>query len=335
MAVLFPWFAWLLVALVGAYLLVLAHDRRRGLPPGPHPLPVIGSLHLLGDQPHRSFARLAKIHGPLMSLRLGAVTTVVASSPAVAREFMQRHDTVLSNRTIPDALGDHAKNSMIWLPNNPRWRALRKIMATELFAPHRLDALQHLRRGKVQELVDHVGRLARGGQAVNVGRVAFVTSLNLLSRTMFSRDLTSLDDDDGASREFQEVVTDIMEAVGSPNVSDFFPPLAAADLQGWRRRLAKLFAQQHRVFDEEIDGRLRSREAGEPKKNDFLDLLLDAAEDDDNTAKLDRDTLRSLFTVNRKDFYKSIIIGIWEISCVFVSHGTRFSDHPIARSVRR
>ncbi|ONM05054.1 7-ethoxycoumarin O-deethylase [Zea mays] len=294
MAVLFPWVAWLLVSLVGACL--LARNRRRGLPPGPHPLPVIGSLHLLGDQPHRSFARLAEIHGPLMSLRLGAVTTVVASSPAVAREFMQRHDAFFSNRTIPDALGDHAKNSTIWLPNNPRWRALRKIMTTELFAPHRLDALQNLRREKVQELVDHVGRLACRGEAVNVGRVAFITSLNLLSRTMFSRDLTSLDDNDGASKEFQEVVTDIMEAVGSPNVSDFFPPLAAADLQGWRRRLAKLFAQQHRVFDREIDGRLRSREAGESKKNDFLDLLLDAAQDDDNTAKLDRDTLRSLFT---------------------------------------
>ncbi|CAD6213293.1 unnamed protein product [Miscanthus lutarioriparius] len=294
---LFPWLAWLLVSLAGIYLLGhLVHGRRRGLPPGPHPLPVIGSLHLLGNQPHRSLARLAKVHGPLMSLRLGAVTTVVASSPAAAREILQRHDAIFSNRTIPDALGDHAKNSMIWLPNNPRWRALRKIMATDLFAPHRLDALQHLRREKVQELVDHVGRLARRGQAVNVGRVAFITSLNLLSRTMFSHDLTSLDDDDGASREFQEVVTDIMEAVGSPNVSDFFPPLAAADLQGWRRRLAKLFAQKHRVFDEEIDGRLRSREAGVPKKNDFLDLLLDAAEDDDNTAKLDRDTLRSLFT---------------------------------------
>ncbi|CAD6205583.1 unnamed protein product [Miscanthus lutarioriparius] len=294
---LFPWLAWLLLSLVGIYLLGhLVHGRRRrGLPPGPHPLPVIGSLHLLGNQPHRSLARLAKVHGPLMSLRLGAVTTVVASSPAAAREILQRHDAVFSNRSVPDAPGAHAKNSSVWLPNAPRWRALRKIMGAELFAPHRLDALQHLRRDKVQELVDHVGRLACKGEAVIVGRVAFTTSLNLVARTIFSRDLTSLDDD-GGSREFQEVVTDIMEAVGSPNVSDFFPALAPADLQGWRRRLAGLFARLHRIFDEEIDGRLRGREAGEPKKNDFLDLLLDAAEDDDNTAGLDRDTLRSLFT---------------------------------------
>jgi cytochrome P450 len=309
--VLFPWLAWLLVSLAAVYLLgLLGHGRRRGLPPGPRPLPVIGSLHLLGNQPHRSLARLAKAHGPLMTLRLGAVTTVVASSPAAAREFLQRHDAVFSNRSVPDSSGDHAGNSSVWLPNAPRWRALRKIMGTELFAPHRLDALQHLRREKARELVDHVGRLARSGEAVNVGRVAFTTSLNLVSRTIFSRDLTSLDDDGGSS-EFQEVVTGIMEALASPNVSDFFPALAAADLQGWRRHLARLFARQHRIFDEEIDARLRGREAGEPNKNDFLDLLLDAAEDGDNTARLDnRDTLRSLFTVSSND------LSIWSLFTV-------------------
>ncbi|KAF8768561.1 hypothetical protein HU200_007505 [Digitaria exilis] len=306
--VLFPWLACLLVSLVTVVYL-LRHDRRRrhDLPPGPRPLPIIGSLHLLGTQPHRSLARLAKTHGPLISLRLGTVTTVVASSPSAAREILQRHDAVFSNRSVPDAPGDHSRNSSVWLPNAPRWRALRKIMGTELFAPHRLDALRHLRRDKVQELVEHVGRLAREGVPVSVGRVAFTTSLNLVSSTIFSRNLASLDDD-GECREFQEVVTDIMEAVGSPNVSDYFPALAKADLQGWRRHLAWLFARLHRIFDEEIDARLRGRReagGGEAKKNDdFLDLLLDAAEDGDNTAGLDRDTLRSLFTVR----YRSLPI---------------------------
>jgi cytochrome P450 len=164
-------------------------------------------------------------------------------------------------------------------------------MGTELFAPTR-------RHDKVRELVAHVAWLARGGgqQArVNVGRVAFTTSLNLVSCTIFSRDLTSLDDHSG-STEFQEVVTDIMEAVGSPNVSDFFPALARGDLQGWRRRLARLFARLHRIFDQEIDQRLRDRQASAPRKNDFLDLLLDAQQGGENTARLDRDTLRSMFT---------------------------------------
>ncbi|KAL6619158.1 hypothetical protein ACP70R_034297 [Stipagrostis hirtigluma subsp. patula] len=296
MAMLLPWLPWLLVSLLAVYFLDLLAHARRGLPPGPRPLPLIGSLHLLGDQPHRSLARLAKIHGPLMSLRLGAVTTVVVSSPEAAREFLQKHDAVFAHRSVPDAVRRHGENSVPWLPNSPRWRALRRLMATELFAPHRLDALQRLRREKVRELADHVGRLAREGAAVDVGRVAFTTSLNLLSRTIFSRDLTDLDDH-GGSKGFQEVVTEIMEAAGSPNLSDFFPALAAADLQGWRRRLSKLFARLHQVFDAEVDRRLRGRDSGGPRKDDFLDLLLDAAAaEDDNAAGLDRDTLRSMFT---------------------------------------
>jgi hypothetical protein len=294
---LFLWLSWLVLSLLSIYLLdLLAHSRRR-LPPGPRPLPLIGSLHLLGDQPHRSLAGLAKTYGPLMSLRLGAVTTVVVSSPDVAREFLLKHDAVFATRSAPDAAGDHTRNSVPWLPPGPRWRELRKIMATELFATHRLDALHELRQEKVSELVDHVARLARDGAAVDVGRVAFTTSLNLLSRTIFSRDLTSLDDR-GASKEFQQVVTDIMGAAGSPNLSDFFPALAAADLQGWRRRLAGLFERLHRVFDAEIEH--RRRVAGEEHgkvKDDFLRVLLRLAARDDDTAGLDDDTLRSVFTV--------------------------------------
>ncbi|VAH54069.1 unnamed protein product [Triticum turgidum subsp. durum] len=163
-------------------------------------------------------------------------------------------------------------------------------MATELFAPHRLDALHHLRSDKVRELTDHVARLAREGTAVNIGRVAFTTSLNLISRTIFSIDLTSLDDM-SSSMEFQEVITAIMEGLGTPNLSDFFPVLAPADLQGMRRRLARLFARLHAVFDAEVDQRLHGRDAGQPRKNDFLDVLLDVAAREDGKDLLDRETL--------------------------------------------
>lgn len=293
MAVLLPWLAWLMVSLLSVYLLDLfAHSRRR-LPPGPRPLPVIGNLHLLGSQPHRSLARLAKTHGPLMSLRLGTVTTVVVSSPSVAREFLQKHDAAFASRSVPDATGDHARNSVPWLPNGPRWRALRRTMAAELFAPHRLDALRHVRREKVRELVDHVGRLARDGEAVDVGQVVFTTGLNLLSRDLAELDARRCG---GEAKEIQGVCTEVMEVAGMANVSDFFPALKAADLQGARRRMTRLFKRLHRVFDAEMAQRLRGRGEGEPRKNDFLDVLLDDAK-----GAIDGDTLRPLFTVINND----------------------------------
>jgi hypothetical protein len=164
MAALFLWLPWLLLSLLAICFLDLLIHVRLNLPPGPRPLPLIGSLHLLGKQPHRSLAHLAKTHGPLMYEE-------VVSSPKVAREFFQKHDAAFATRSVPDAVVNHGSTSVVWMPNSPRWRTLRKIMSTELFAPHRLDALHHLRREKVRELVDYIGRQASQGAAVKVGVV--------------------------------------------------------------------------------------------------------------------------------------------------------------------
>nr|CAB3496496.1 unnamed protein product [Digitaria exilis] len=270
----------------------------RNLPPGPRPLPLIGNLLNLGSHPHRSLAHLAARHGPLMALRLGAVTTVIASTADAARDVLQRHDAALSTRSVPDAARACAYDeySMGWLPpGSPRWRAMRKVCSAELFAPRRLDAHQSLRRDKVRRLVSHVARVAReGGAPVDVGRVVFTTVLNLISCTVFSADLADLDDR-GVSGAFKGVIGEFMVLVGVPNASDFFPVLAPLDPQRLRKRLAKVFNKLHAIFDEQIEKRLQERAAGNDPKNDFLDLLLDYRGAEDGQG-FDRLTLLSLFT---------------------------------------
>ncbi|CAN1785346.1 Cytochrome P450 76C4 [Linum perenne] len=87
------------------------------LPPGPSGLPIIGNHHNLGDQPHKSLADLAQIHGPLMSLKLGQVTTIVASPSHVAKEILQKHDQVLSDRQTTSSTLEWAMAELLRNPD--------------------------------------------------------------------------------------------------------------------------------------------------------------------------------------------------------------------------
>ncbi|XP_066342668.1 geraniol 8-hydroxylase-like [Miscanthus floridulus] len=298
----------LVLVLSSLYLLGLYADSRRNLPPGPRPLPLVGSLFSLGALPHRSMARLAECHGPVMALRLGTVTTIVASSADAARDVLQRHDAAFSGRSLPDSTHAlaHYTHSMVWLPtSSPRWRALRKVCSGELFAPHRLDTHQSLRRDKVRQLVSHVALLARDGAPVAVARLAFVTALNLLSSTIFSTDLADIDiidDDSGSSpsSSFKGVLAELNATAGLTNVSDFFPEVARLDPQGLRRRIESLFQRLHAMMDKQIERRLQDRvapaaAAGPKKEKDFLDVLLDYRGAEDGRG-FDRQTLLSLLS---------------------------------------
>ncbi|KAI8542257.1 hypothetical protein RHMOL_Rhmol08G0124600 [Rhododendron molle] len=64
------------------------------------------------------------------------MAAVVISSPALAKEVLQKQDLAFSTRSIPDAL--HAKEqykySVVWLPVSDQWCSLRKIMASNMFS---------------------------------------------------------------------------------------------------------------------------------------------------------------------------------------------------------
>lgn len=160
------------------------------LPPGPRPLLVVGNLLQLSNLPYKSLAELAKTHGPIMTLRLGFVTTVVISSAAVAREVFQACDLPLSSRTIPESITpyQHDQLSLAWLPISPLWKTLRKILTSHMFSNKKLDSTRDLRHQKVRELVEQVGDSARQGKSVVLYEEASRAALNFLSYSMFSMD---------------------------------------------------------------------------------------------------------------------------------------------------
>uniref|UniRef100_P0DXJ6 Cytochrome P450 monooxygenase 76AD131 n=2 Tax=Lophophora williamsii TaxID=130138 RepID=C7631_LOPWI len=258
------------------------------LPPGPRPLPIIGNLHQLGERPHRTLANLAKVYGPIISLKFGSITTIAVSSADVAKEMFQKHDLALASRKVPAAVraNGHDNFSVAWLPVTPKWRFLRKISAIQLFSTQRLDARQSLRQAKVVELLDYIKARSNAGEPVDIGEAAFTTSLNLLSNTFFSMDLASYSS--AASGEFKELVWKIMEEIGKPNLADCFPLVGFISRMSVNRELMGYGNKLNEVFAEIIEKRLSAANSSEGRGNgDVLDTLLRIMEEDDSELSLD------------------------------------------------
>jgi 4-hydroxyphenylacetaldehyde oxime monooxygenase len=124
------------------------------LPPGPAPVPILGNLHQLGALPHRSLRELARRHGPVMLLRLGAVSAVVVSSAEAAREVTRTHDVDCCNRPAssgPRRLSYNLKD-VAFAPYDEYWSEMRKLFIVELLSMRRVKAAWYARE---QQVFDH------------------------------------------------------------------------------------------------------------------------------------------------------------------------------------
>ncbi|KAE8657221.1 geraniol 8-hydroxylase-like [Hibiscus syriacus] len=273
-------FLWFCISL---FLFLRRSSASHRLPPGPFNFPILGSLHRLGSHPNQSLFELAKTYGPLMTLRLGYITTVIASSAEIAKQILQTHEETFSDRTVPDVVASqpNPESTLAWAVGDGRWRNRRRLCNTQLFTVQRLNSLQHLRHQKVKQLIEHVNKQRISGSQVNIGEVTFATTLNLISSTIFSTDI--VDPEFSTAQEFKDLVWRIMEDSSKPNLSDYFPMLKRFDLQGIRKHIRQSYKGLHEIFDEMIDKRMEVR-ASDPmaRTGDFLDLLLDQCEDNES-----------------------------------------------------
>ncbi|PHU21147.1 Geraniol 8-hydroxylase [Capsicum chinense] len=283
-----------IIALSFLYTLAKLSSRvTKKLPPGPSPWPIIGNIHLLGAKPHVSLANLAKTYGPIMSLKLGQLTTVVISSSTMAKQVLKYQDQDFTSRFAPDAVQVHnyCKYSVGWLPVCPQWRKLRRILNTNMFSTNSLDANQHLRSRKVKELIAYCARCSQEGEALDVGQVTFKTNLNMLSNTLFSKDLADPFSD--SKVELKDVIWGIMAEIGKPNLADFFPMLKMIDLQGIRRRTTNQVDKLFKLFDDLINERLEEKRRGSNEKGDVLEAFLNISEE--NPEEINHNNIKSVF----------------------------------------
>ncbi|CAH8359619.1 unnamed protein product, partial [Eruca vesicaria subsp. sativa] len=147
-----------------ASILIATKSKKKtmNLPPGPPQLPMIGNLHQLGSQPHRSMFKLSEKYGSLMSLKLGKVSTVVASTPETVKDVLKTFDVECCSRpymTYP-ARFTYGLNDIAFSPYSQYWREVRKVAVVELFTRKRVQSFRHVREEEVASFVDYVKQSA-------------------------------------------------------------------------------------------------------------------------------------------------------------------------------
>lgn len=282
----------LLISLLSTlfFLLIIFHVRalchRKNLPPGPRGLLFFGNLFDIGSKPHESLANLAKIYGPVMTIKQGDVISVVISSPELARQVLQKQDEAFSGRVVPNAIAEleHSSHAVAWLPIGEEWRLIRRVLCSCLTNSKTLDMLRGIRHDVVQEMVRHVKEVSIKGDSVCINKIAFTTIMNMMSRTCFS---ANVDDFELRNKNgFRNAVTTIMKITAKFNVADYFPCLKCMDPQRVRQQAKAAYGCLEQLCDCFIDQRLKHRSSCLPRHGDILDSLLDFSQENQSDFNL-------------------------------------------------
>ncbi|KAI9081274.1 hypothetical protein K1719_036774 [Acacia pycnantha] len=294
MALLFIVPLFLLLSLVARY------RRRSPFPPGPKGLPIIGNMSMMDQLTHRGLAKLATKYGGVFHLKMGFLHMVAISDPDAARQVLQVHDNIFSNRpaTIAISYLTYDRADMAFAHYGPFWRQMRKLCVMKLFSRKRAESWQ-----SVRDEVDTVVRAVASnvGKPVNIGELVFSLTKNIIYRAAFGSSSQEGQD------EFIGILQEFSKLFGAFNIADFIPFLGWTDPQGLNSRLAKARASLDgfidKIIDEHIHKRTHKSDGFGHEETDMVDELMafysveakvSDSEDLQNSIQLTKDNIKAI-----------------------------------------
>ena len=288
------WIALFLVSL--AFLrLWRSNKNAKKLPPGPKGLPILGSLHKLGPNPHRDLHKLAQKYGPVMHLRLGFVPTIVVSSPKSAELFLKTHDLVFASRPrfVADQYISWGQRNLGFAEYGSYWRNMRKMCTLELLSQSKINSFRSMREEELDLLIKLVREAANDGAAVDLSVKVATLIADMSCRMILGKKYM---DQDMCGRGFKAVIQEAMRLLATPNVGDYIPYIGAIDLQGLTKRFKVLYEIFDDFFEKVIDEHMES-EKGEDKTKDFVDVMLGFLGTEESEYRIERSNIKAILLV--------------------------------------
>ncbi|KAG0623062.1 hypothetical protein M758_3G146400 [Ceratodon purpureus] len=268
-------------------------QRRKDLPPGPQPWPIVGNLPALAvAKMHQNLQQLAAAFGPLMYLRLGSVPCVVVSTAEVARALVRASDEHLSSR--PKLLSFSILTEFRTMGTAPSpgklWHSLRKFSSSELLSVNRVASYEGTRREELSNMMQVLLETSKRSEAVNLKFWLFQTAANLTTRMLVNKRIyygnKANSYQEEVEKEFEQFLQDRLYYITAPVISDYVPWLRffSETMQGWRSKMEAYRDREMSLFGKilELEKHRKRAAKGEADASyipDFVDVMMEAPVD--------------------------------------------------------
>nr|BAJ96133.1 predicted protein [Hordeum vulgare subsp. vulgare] len=230
-------------------------------------LPIIGHLHLVGSLPHISLRDLAAKHGRdgLMLLRLGAVPTLVVSSPSAAQAVLRTHDHVFASRAYSPVteILFYGPSDVAFCPFGEHWRQVKKIATTHL-----------LTNKKVTLVLAKISDAASRCTAIDLSDLLSAFACDIVCRVVSGK----LFRKQGHNKLFRELIDANALLIGGFNLEDYFPKLVKLDII--KRMVCAKARKVNKMWDDLLNNLIDEHASKltllehNKEENDFIDVLL-------------------------------------------------------------
>lgn len=267
-------------------------------PPSPLSLPFLGHLHLIGPILPKSLQGLARNHGPLMRLRLGATSCIVASSASIAKELFKTQELNFSSR--PEfGSSEHfiyRGSRFIMAPYGDYWRFMKKLCMTKLLAVPQLEKFLDVREEEVERLIKSVIESAREGKTSDLSKELTTFTNNVICRMVMSTRCSGTAND---ANKVNELVKACLELAGKLSVGDVLGPLKWLDFSGNGKKLQAALQEFDRIIERIMkDHEEKLTNGSVTDRKDLMDILLETLNDPTAELKITRKDVKSFILVS-------------------------------------
>ncbi|CAN7036886.1 unnamed protein product [Brassica oleracea var. botrytis] len=286
---LFFFFTLLITVFVYTLTRICHKSKRVNLPPGPPGWPVVGNLFQFarsGKQFFEYVDEMKKIHGPILTLKMGIRTMIIISDADLAHQALIERGAQFATRPVETPTRKIFSSSDITVHSamyGPVWRSLRRNMVQNILSSNRLKEFASVRKSAVDKLVERIRSEAEEHDGIVwVLRNARFAAFCILLDMCFGVEM-----DEESVEKMDRMMTEILIAV-DPRIHDYLPVLTP-----FYSKERKLALELRRKLVEFVVGFIEKRRSAiqNPTASSFayLDTLFNLKIDGRETTPSDED----------------------------------------------